>query len=197
MNYIGGRSVGKVTQTEMVFARFIEFVSSFLKIDVSKSEVSIKFNPYMQQMLDWYDIVDDDSLSNFLCYAVQDPKKYHLFFSVTKKVDSHTSLRSRKESVKDNHAIKFGNNNLDFFGDEEIHGLDSSKEDFDGDWLFDDDFSRYCEEVKDWDASIPFREETYSNPMKVKERMLKNKQVITLSCHSLLISNVHQVCEQY
>ena len=47
LNYIGGRLVGKVTQIKMVFARFLEFVSLFLKIDASKSEVSMKFNPDM------------------------------------------------------------------------------------------------------------------------------------------------------
>ena len=55
-----------------------------------------------------------------------------MFVLVTEKVDSDTSLRSSKESVKDNHAIKFGDNYLDFFFcDDEAHGLDSFEEDCD------------------------------------------------------------------
>ena len=56
-----------------------------------------------------------------------------------------------------------------FFGNEEVHGLDSFEEYCDGEWSFDEDFSRYCEEVDDWDASIPFGQGTNSDSMKVKE----------------------------
>ena len=120
--------------------KFVEFICSFFKIYGIKSELKMKFNPDMKKMTDWYNIVDDDSLSIFLCYIVQDLKKYHLFVSVIEKVDSHTSLRSNKELIKDNHTINFGNNYLDFFGDKEVHGFDSIKEDCDVEKLFDEDF---------------------------------------------------------
>lgn len=47
----------------------------------------MKFNHDMKVMTDWHDIVDNDSLSIFLCYVVQDPKKYHSFVSTSKKID--------------------------------------------------------------------------------------------------------------
>ena len=124
----------------MGYDKFVEFIFSFLKIDGSKLEVNMKFNPDMKEMTDWYDIVDDDILSIFFCYAIQDPKKYHLFVLVSEKVDGYLSFRSNKESVKDNHATNFGDNYLDFFGDKEVHGFDYIKEDYDVEKLFDEDF---------------------------------------------------------
>ena len=93
--------VGKLTKSEMGYENFKDFVSSFLKIDCEKMVVDMKFNPDMQEMSDWYDIVGDDSLSIFLCYAFENPKKYNLFVSIYAKSEGHSSFRSSKESVKD------------------------------------------------------------------------------------------------
>ena len=61
--------------------------------------------------------MDRDSLSLFLCYVVQDLKKYKLFIYVIQKVDVVSSVRSSNEYVKDNNVKKF-----------RVHGLDSLNE---------------------------------------------------------------------
>ena len=63
----------------MGYDKFKEFICSFLKIDGNKLGVNLKFNIDIKEMSDLYDIVDNDSLSIFLCYAFENPKKYHLF----------------------------------------------------------------------------------------------------------------------
>ncbi|KAL5561678.1 hypothetical protein UlMin_031425 [Ulmus minor] len=116
LQYVGGKLVGKLTKFEMGYENFKDFVSSFLKIDCKKLVVDMKFNPDMQEMSDWYDIMDDDSLFIFLCYAFENPKKYHLFVSVYAKSEGHSSFRSSKESIKDTQSTKFGDEYLEFFG---------------------------------------------------------------------------------
>ena len=60
------------------------------------------------------------------------PKKYQLFVSISDKVDGLSSFRSSKESVKDNQLAKFGDEDLEFFGDDKVHGWDSCEENCDG-----------------------------------------------------------------
>ena len=60
-----------------------------------------------------------------------------------------------------------------FLCDEEVHGLDLFEEDCDGDRSFNEDLSRYCKEVEDWDVSIPFGQGTYYDSMKIKEENVK------------------------
>ena len=121
LKYIVGKLVGKLTQYEMGYDKFKEFICSFLNIDGNKLGVNIKFNLDMKGMSDWYDILDNDSLSIFLCYTFQTPKKYHLFVFVCDKVKGHSAFRSSKESVKDNRSAKFGDEYLEFFGDAKVH----------------------------------------------------------------------------
>ena len=80
-------------------------------------------------MSDWYDIVDDDSLSIFLCYAFENPKKYHIFVLVYAKSEGHSSFRGSKESVKDNQTTKIGDEYLEFFGYKEVNRTYSFEED--------------------------------------------------------------------
>ncbi|KAL5560035.1 hypothetical protein UlMin_036246 [Ulmus minor] len=108
LQYVGGKLVGKLTKSEMGYENFKDFISSFLKIDCKKLVVDMKFNLDMQEMSYWYDIVDDDSLSIFLCYTFENPKKYHLFILVYAKSEEHSSFRSSKESVKDTQSTEFG-----------------------------------------------------------------------------------------
>ena len=129
MQYVGGKLVGKLTKSKMGYEMFKDFVSSFFKIDCKKLVVDMKFNLDMQEMSDWYNIVDDDSLSIFLCYAFENPKKYHLFVSLYAKAEGHSSFRSSKESIKDTQLTKFGDEYLEFFGYEEVNGTDSFEED--------------------------------------------------------------------
>ena len=145
----GGKLVEKLTKSEMGYEIFKDFVSSFLKIDCKKLVVDMKFNPYMQEMSDWYNIVDDDSLSIFLCYAFENPKKYHLFISVYAKAKGHSSFSSSKESVKDTQSTKFGDEYLEFFGYKEVNGTYSFEEDCSGGRLFDDNLAMQCEELDD------------------------------------------------
>ena len=91
--------------------------------------------------------MDDDSLSIFLCYAIENPKKYHLFILVYAKVEGHSSFRSSKESIKDTQSTKFGDEYLEFFGYEEVNMTDSFEQDCSGGRLFDDDLATECEEV--------------------------------------------------
>ena len=93
-----------------------------MKIDGNKLGVNLKFNHDMKEISEWYDIVDDDSLSIFLCYAFENPKKYHLFILVHEKVEGPSSFRSSKESAEDNQSAKFGAEYLKSFGDDEVHG---------------------------------------------------------------------------
>ena len=72
----------------------------------------MKFNHDMEDMREWYDISDEYSLSLFLCYVVQDLKKYKLFVFVSDKFDVGSSQRSSNESVKDNGLKNFGAHDL-------------------------------------------------------------------------------------
>ena len=68
-----------------------------------------------EKMLDWYDIIYEKSLSIFLCYAAQEPKKYHLYVFVSEETDDVPSLRSDKECVKGNDVKRFGENFENYF----------------------------------------------------------------------------------
>ena len=126
------------------YGNFMEMVCSFLKIECNKSVLHLKFNPDMKEMSNWYDIIDDESLSIFLCYASQEPKNYHLYVSIHENTDGVPSLRSDKESVKGNDVTHDGNNFEKFFVDDEVQGLDSE----DGDNVNEENkyFSWNCEE---------------------------------------------------
>ena len=87
MNYIGGKLAGKAIESDVGYDRFVEIVGSFVKINGSRSQIIMKFDPKMEDMSEWYDIDDNDSLSLFLCYDVRNSKKYKLFVSVLDKVD--------------------------------------------------------------------------------------------------------------
>ncbi|KAL5580559.1 hypothetical protein UlMin_013001 [Ulmus minor] len=108
----------------MGYEMFKDFISLFLKIDYKKLVVDMKFNSDIQEMSDWYDIVDDDSLSIFLCYAFENPKKYHLFVSVYAKDEGHSSFR--------------------------MNGTDSFEEDCSGGRLFDDDLATQLMNIGCW-----------------------------------------------
>ena len=149
-----------MTSTAVRYGNFMEMICSFLKINCNKSILHAKFNPDMKEMNDWYDIVNDESLSIFLCYAAQDPKKYHLYVSVGEKTDGVPSLQSDKESVKGNNVLYDRDNFEKFFVDDEVKGLDSEdKEDGDGVNEENEYFSWNCEEVDDWhiNQDNPFR----------------------------------------
>ena len=86
LKYIGGKLVGKLTQFEMGYDMFKEFICSFLKIDGNKMGVNMNFNPDIQEISNWYDILDDDSSSIFFCYTFKNPNKYHLFVSIYERL---------------------------------------------------------------------------------------------------------------
>ena len=156
----------------------------------------MKFNPDMQEMFDWYDIVDNDSLSIFLCYTFENSKKYHLFVSVYAKVEGHSSFRSSKESVKDNQSTKFGDEYLEFFSYEEVNGTYSFEEDCSGGWLFVDDLATQCEELDDW-GSLPSQNDPNSGPTNIKEEnveeLLGNKTSMSFQKHLICITSAYSI----
>ena len=167
-------------EMEIGYSKFIAMSCTFFRIDGQKSHITMNFDYDLDELSDWYDIKDHESLVFFLFYVAQDPIKQNLLFYVIAKVVGVPSKRSSNEYVMGNNVNKVGVKFVNYIDDDQANGVDSTyeqiedqdnEENNDLEWC-DGDFSRYCEEGEEWPDStkFPFVPLAEAEPSQVKAK---------------------------
>ena len=56
-------------EMEIGYSKFIDMLCCFLRIDGRKSHLTMKFDPDLDELSDWYNLNDHESLMHFLFHA--------------------------------------------------------------------------------------------------------------------------------